>query len=81
MSCSDIRWDDPEFTTRWVYYVVGNGLATPAEKRRLTGQTVKSSVVHNFAVSKAVEYPDHFTAFRAKHRVLGEKYEPKWEEV
>lgn len=77
MSCSDINWGDLEFTSGWVYYLVDTGLATPAEKHRLTGQMVKSTLVHDFAVSKAVEYPDHFTAFRTKRRILGEQYEPE----
>ena len=72
-----IKWSDLAFTSGWVYYLVDIGVATPAEKRRLTGLMVNDPKVYTYAVDKAVEYPEHFQAFLTKQRILGDNYEPE----
>lgn len=72
MSCSDINWGDLAFVEGWLIYAKANDLMTETEYRRVAGQMLGHKDVHNLAVSKAVEYPDHFTAFRTKRRIRGE---------
>lgn len=72
-----IKWSDTAFTSGWVYYLVDIGLATPDDKRRLTGLMVNDPIVHTYAVDKAVEYPEHFQAFLTKRKLLGDNYEPE----
>lgn len=77
MSCSDINWGDLAFVEGWLIYANDNDLLTKVEYARVAGQILGHKHIHNLAVSKAVEYPDHFTAFRTKRRILGEQYEPE----
>lgn len=72
-----ITWSSTAFTSGWVYYLVDVGVATPEDKRRLTGLMVNDQIVYKYAVDKAVEYPEHFQAFLTKQRILGDNYEPE----
>lgn len=68
-----IKWDVPAFTADWVYYLFDLGVATPEDKRELSGLLFINPKVHNYAVDKAVQYPEHFDAYLSKRRILGEK--------
>ena len=72
-----IKWDIPEFTRDWIYYLMDIKLLTPSEHRKLSGQVITAPFVHNFAVDKAVEFPEHFDAYLSKRRILGENNELK----
>jgi hypothetical protein len=67
---SDIHWNDPVFIYDWVIYLDKLSLITPADHRRLAGQVTTSTVVHNYAVSKAVEHSEHFVAYVTKCKLL-----------
>lgn len=72
-----IKWDDMRFTSGWVYYLCDIGVATPEDKRRLTGLMINNPAVHIYAVDMAVQYPEHFDAYLSKRRILGDNYEPE----
>lgn len=72
-----ITWQSAAFTSGWVYYLVDIGVATPEDKRRLTGLMVNDPEVYKYAVAKAVEFPEHFKAYLSKRRILGDNYEPE----
>ena len=74
---SDIHWNDPVFIYDWVMYLDKLSLITPADHRRLAGQVTTSTVVYNYAVSKAVEHSEQFVAYVTKRKLIGESYEPE----
>ena len=72
-----IKWDIPEFARDWIYYLMDIKLLTPNEHKKLSGQVITAPFVHNFAIDKAVEFPEQFNAYLTKRKIIGESYEPE----
>jgi hypothetical protein len=71
----DIHWDVPMFVYGWIMYLERMGLIPAWQKQKLVGLLVGDRIVHNYAVSKAVEHNEHFVAYVAKYKLIGEPYE------
>jgi hypothetical protein len=72
-----IKWDIPEFTRDWIYYLMDIKLLTPEDKRKLKGLVTMSPFVYGYAIDKAVEFPEQFNAYLTKRKIIGESYEPE----